>query len=68
MTCNQKSTDPGLSLAKRKTLRAREAQEVITDHEDDQKALHENRERLQEERLRREQAPHRHRHFIGDRE
>jgi hypothetical protein len=35
-TGNQKSTDPRLSLAERKTLRAREAQEVITDHEDDQ--------------------------------
>ena len=56
MTGNQKSTDPGLSLAERKTLRAREAQEAISDHEDAQKAFHENRERLREERLRREQA------------
>jgi hypothetical protein len=55
MTGNQ-STDPGLSPAERKTLRAREAQKAITDHEDDQKAFHENRERLREERLRREQA------------
>ena len=56
MTGNEKSTDPGLSLAERKTLRAREAQEAISDHEDAQKAFHENRERLREERLRREQA------------
>jgi DNA-directed RNA polymerase alpha subunit len=56
MSGNEKSTDPDLSLAERKTLRAREAQEAITDHEDAQKAFHENRERLREERLRREQA------------
>jgi len=56
MTGNEKSTDPGLSLAERKTLRAREAQEAISDHEDAQKAFHENRERLREERLRREAA------------
>ena len=56
MTSNEKSTDPGLSLAERKTLRAREAQEAISDHEDAQKAFHENRERLREERRRREQA------------
>jgi DNA-directed RNA polymerase alpha subunit len=56
MTGNEKSTDPSLSLAERKTLRAREAQEAISDHEDAQKAFHENRERLREERLRREQA------------
>jgi DNA-directed RNA polymerase alpha subunit len=56
MTGNEKSTDPGLSLAERKTLRAREAQEAISDHEDAQKAFHENRERLREERLRREEA------------
>ena len=56
MTGNEKSTDPGLSLAERKTLRAREAQEAISDHEDAQKAFHENRERLREERRRREQA------------
>ena len=56
MTGNEKSTDPGLSLAERKTLRAREAQEAISDHEDAQKAFHEDRERLREERRRREQA------------
>ena len=56
MTGNEKSTDRGLSLAERKALRAREAQEAISDHEDAQKAFHENRERLREERLRREQA------------
>jgi hypothetical protein len=51
-----KSTDPGLSAAERKALRAQEAQEAITVHEDAQKAFHENRERLREERLRREEA------------
>jgi hypothetical protein len=30
MTGNEKSTDPGLSLAERKTLREREAQEAMT--------------------------------------
>jgi hypothetical protein len=38
MTGNEKSTDPGLSLAERKTLRSREAQEAIADHESAQKA------------------------------
>ena len=54
MTGNEKSTDPGLSLAERKTLRSREAQEAIADHESAQKAFHENRERLREARLARE--------------
>ena len=54
MTGNEKSTDPGLSLAEQKILREREAQEAIADHESAQKAFHENRERLREARLARE--------------
>ena len=54
MRDNRKSTDPGLSAAERKELREREAQEAIADHEEAQRAFHENRERLREERLRRE--------------
>jgi len=56
MTGNEKSTDRGLSLAERKALRAREAQEAISDHEDAQRALHGNRERLRTERMAREAA------------
>src|SRR5258708_10188712 len=56
MSGNEKSTDPGLSAAERKTLRSREAEEAIAEHESAQKAFHENRERLREERLRREAA------------
>jgi hypothetical protein len=47
---DKKGIDPGLSL------RSHDAQEAIADHEEAQKAFHENRERLQEERLRREAA------------
>ena len=43
-----------LSAAERKSLRSREAEEAIAEHESAQKAFHENRERLREERLRRE--------------
>jgi hypothetical protein len=50
-----KSTDP-LSAAERKTLRSRDAEEAIAGHENAQKAFHENRERLREDRLRREAA------------
>ena len=46
----------GLSAAERKSLRSREAEEAIAEHESAQKAFHENRERLREERLRREEA------------
>ena len=53
---DEKSTDPGLSAAERKSLRSREAEEAIAEHESAQKAFHENRERLREERLRREEA------------
>ena len=56
MSGKEKSTDPGLSVAERKTLRDREAQEAIADHEEARTAFHENRERLREERLRREAA------------
>jgi hypothetical protein len=56
MIDNKKSTDPGLSAAERKTLRGHEAQQAIADHEEAQKAFHENRERLPEERLRGEAA------------
>jgi DNA-directed RNA polymerase alpha subunit len=56
MSRKEKSTDPGLSAAERKELRDREAQEAIAEHEDAQKAFHENRERLRGERLAREAA------------
>ena len=56
MTGGKKSTDPDLSNAERKELRSREAKEAIADHEEAQRALHGNRERLREERLAREAA------------
>jgi DNA-directed RNA polymerase alpha subunit len=56
MNGDQKSTDPGLSVAERKALRAQEAQEAIADQKEAQKAFRENRERLREERLAREAA------------
>jgi DNA-directed RNA polymerase alpha subunit len=56
MTDTKKSTDPGLSAAERKELRGHEVKEAIADHEDAQKAFHENHERLREERLEREAA------------
>ena len=56
MIDDKKSTDPRLSAAERKTLRSREAKEAITDHEEAQRALHGNLERLREERLAREAA------------
>jgi hypothetical protein len=56
MSDNKKSTDPGLSAAERKELRGREGKEAIADHEEAQRALHVNRERLREERLAREAA------------
>ena len=43
MSGNEKTTDPGLSAAERKTLRSREAEEAIAEHESAQKAFHENR-------------------------
>ena len=56
MNDDKKSTDLGLSAAERKELRAREAQEAISEHKGTQKAFHENRERLRGERLAREAA------------
>jgi len=56
MSDNKKSSNPGLSAAERKTLRNREAREAIADHEEAQRALHGNLERLREERLAREAA------------
>jgi DNA-directed RNA polymerase alpha subunit len=56
MIDDKKSTDPGLSAAERKALRGHEAQEAIADHQSAQKAFHENRERLREERMVREAA------------
>jgi DNA-directed RNA polymerase alpha subunit len=56
MIDDNKSTDLGLSTAKRKEPRAREAREAISDHEQAQKAFQENRERLRNERRVREEA------------
>jgi len=56
MNGDQKSTDPNLSVAERKALRAQGAQEAIADQKEAQKAFRENRERLREERLAREAA------------
>ncbi len=56
MSDNKKSTDPRLSAAERKAQRSQEAQEAIADLENARRAFHENRERLREERLRREEA------------
>jgi DNA-directed RNA polymerase alpha subunit len=47
----RKSTDAGLTPAERKSLRESEAQEAMSDHEDAEKAFHENRERLRKARL-----------------
>ena len=43
MIDDKKSTDPGLSAAERKTLRSRETEEAIAEHESAQKAFHANR-------------------------
>ena len=45
-----------IPAAERKTLRNREARKAIADHEEAQRALHGNLERLREERLAREAA------------
>jgi DNA-directed RNA polymerase alpha subunit len=50
----RKSTDFGLTNAERKSLRATEAQEAMSDHDDAEKAFNENRERLRTARLARE--------------
>src|SRR3984957_16956230 len=52
----RKSTDAGLTNAERKSLRDTEAREAMVDHDDAEKAFHENRERLREARLAREAA------------
>ncbi len=52
----RKSTDAGLTAAERKSLRESEAQEAMSDHNDAEKAFHENRERLRKARLAREAA------------
>ena len=54
MIDNKKSTDPGLSAAERKDLRGRGAKEAIADHEEAQRILLGNLERLREECLARE--------------
>jgi hypothetical protein len=54
MSDEKRSTDPGLSAAERKKLRGREAKEAIADHEEAQRALHGNLDRLRAERLARE--------------
>jgi DNA-directed RNA polymerase alpha subunit len=56
MSDNKKSTDPGLSAAERKAQRSQEAQEAIADLEKAHRDFHENRDRLREERLPREEA------------
>jgi DNA-directed RNA polymerase alpha subunit len=56
MSTDKKSSDAPLSGAERKAQRSREAQEAIADLKNAQRAFHENRERLREERLRREEA------------
>jgi len=50
----RKSTDAGLTNAERKSLRQSEAQEALSDHDDAEKAFHDNRERLRAARLARE--------------
>jgi DNA-directed RNA polymerase alpha subunit len=50
----RKSTDAGLTNAERKSLRESEAQEAMSDHDDAEKAFHDNRERLRTARLARE--------------
>ena len=51
MSGTRKSTDAGLTNAERKSLRESEAQEAMSDHDDAEKAFHENRERLRTARL-----------------
>jgi DNA-directed RNA polymerase alpha subunit len=50
----RKSTDAGLTNAERKSLRESEAREAMSDHDDAEKAFHDNRERLRTARLTRE--------------
>jgi DNA-directed RNA polymerase alpha subunit len=50
----RKSTDFGLTNAERKILRESEAREAMSDHDNAEKAFHDNRERLRGARLARE--------------
>jgi DNA-directed RNA polymerase alpha subunit len=50
----RKSTDFGLTNAERKSLRQTEAHEAMSDHNDAEKAFHDNRERLRTARRARE--------------
>jgi hypothetical protein len=50
----RKSTDFGLTNAERKVQRESEAREAMSDHDNAEKAFHENRERLRGPRLARE--------------
>src|ERR1700712_3143325 len=50
----RKSTDFDLTNAERKGLRETEAREAMSDHDDAEKAFHDNRERLRTARLARE--------------
>jgi DNA-directed RNA polymerase alpha subunit len=50
----RKSTDAGLTNAERKSLRESEAREAMSDHDDAEKAFHNNRERLRTARQARE--------------
>ena len=56
MIDNKNGANPNLSAAERKTLRSREAKEAIAEHEEAQRVLHGNLERLREKRLAREEA------------
>jgi hypothetical protein len=56
MNDKEKSNDRGLSAVERKDLKRREAKEAVADHEEAQRALQENHERLRAERIAREAA------------
>jgi hypothetical protein len=47
----RKSTEAGLTKAERKSPRESEAREAMSDHDDAEKAFHDNRERLRTARL-----------------
>jgi DNA-directed RNA polymerase alpha subunit len=54
MIDDKKSTDPGLSAIERKEARNLEAKEAMADHDDAQRVVKDNRERLRAERIARE--------------
>jgi hypothetical protein len=56
MSANEKSTDPNISAAARKSLRDGEAREAIAEHEMTREAFQANRKRLRDERQVREAA------------